>query len=161
MATRLSPHASRMTGFTLIELMVTLVVAAILLTIAIPSYLTQIRESRRTEAKTALLDLAGREETLYSTQNLYSMTPSVLGYGAVPLPIQVGSNYYTLNVQVPNPNAIVTVPPTPSFLITAAPVAGSSQAQDAACQSFSVDPLGNRTATDSGGADNTKTCWGT
>jgi type IV pilus assembly protein PilE len=102
-----------------------------------------------------LLDLAGREETLYSTQNLYSLVPSTLGYGAGAFPIAVGNNYYSVNVQVPNP-AI----PAPSFLITATPVGGTSQALDAACQSFSVDHLGNQKATDSGGADNTRTCWG-
>jgi type IV pilus assembly protein PilE len=156
MAKRSSPQMTAMTGFTLIELMVTLVVAAILLTIAIPAYQTQIRESRRTEAKTALLDLAGREETLYSTLNLYSLTPTDVGYVGNSFPVQVGSNYYTVNVQVPNPNS-----PAPSFLITATPVGGTSQALDGPCQSFSVDQLGNQTATDAGGAANNKTCWGT
>jgi type IV pilus assembly protein PilE len=158
MAKRLSSRASAMTGFTLVELMVTLLVATILLTIAIPAYQNQIRESRRTEAKTALLDLAGREETLYSTKNVYSLVPSDVGYGAGAFPLSVGSNYYSVNVVVPNPAAPAT---QPSFLITATPAAGSSQANDAACQSFSVDQLGNQTALDSGGADNTKTCWGT
>ena len=158
MAKRLSLRASAMTGFTLVELMVTLLVATILLTIAIPAYQNQIRESRRTEAKTALLDLAGREETLYSTKNAYSNLPSDVGYGAGAFPLPVGSNYYSVNVVVPNPAAPAT---QPSFLITATPAAGSSQANDAACQSFSVDQLGNQTALDSGGADNTKTCWGT
>jgi type IV pilus assembly protein PilE len=158
MAIRLSSLApSRMTGFTLIELMVTLVIATILLTIAIPSYLSHIREARRTEAKTALVDLAGREETLFSTTNNYSTVPSNLGYGAGNFPIAVGSNYYTVNVQVPNPAANS---PANSFVITATPVAGSSQAKDAACQSFSVDQLGNQTALDAGGAINTTTCWG-
>ena len=146
-----------MAGFTLIELMVTLVVAAILFLVAIPAYQSQIRSSRRTEAKTALLDLAGREETLFSTKNVYSNLPSDLGYGAVALPIQVGSNYYQVMLLSPDPASISQ----PSFTITATPVAGSSQAQDAACQSFSVDQLGNQTALDSGGALNTKTCWGT
>jgi type IV pilus assembly protein PilE len=158
MAKRLSSRASAMTGFTLVELMVTLLIATILLTIAIPAYQNQIRESRRTEAKTALLDLAGREETLYSTKNVYSLVPSDVGYGAGAFPLSVGSNYYSVNVVVPNPAAPAT---QPSFLITATPAAGSSQANDAACQSFSVDQLGNQTALDSGGADNTKTCWGT
>src|ERR1700686_4376020 len=102
MAIRLSLKNSGIGGFSLIELMVTLVVATILLTIAIPSYQNQIRKSRRTEAKTALLDLAGREETLYSTKNVYSIVPSTLGYGAGAFPMQVGSKYYSVNVQVPN-----------------------------------------------------------
>jgi type IV pilus assembly protein PilE len=153
MAIRLSLQNSGIAGFTLIELMVTLVVASILITIAIPAYQNQIRESRRTEAKTTLLDLAGREETLFSTQNLYSIVPSQLGYTGPNFPVQVGNNYYSINVTLPTLNP-------PSFLITATPVGGSSQANDAACQSFSVDQLGNQVALDSGGAVNTKTCWG-
>ena len=159
MATRMSPHVPRLvTGFTLIELMVTLVVAAVLLMIAIPSYMTQIRESRRTEARTTLLDLAGREETLYSTQNLYSTVPTTVGYLGAGFPVLVGNGYYSVNVQVPNPAAPAA---QPSFLITATPVAGTSQALDAPCQSFSVDQLGNQTALNSGGAVNSATCWGT
>ena len=157
MAKRLRSPGSLMTGFTLIELMVTLVVASILIMIAIPAYQNQIRESRRTEAKTALLDLAGREETLYSTQTLYSTVPSQLGYTGAQFPAQVGNNYYSVNVQVPNPNP---TSPAASFLITATPVGGSSQVNDAPCQSFSVDQLGNQVALDAGGAVNTRTCWG-
>jgi type IV pilus assembly protein PilE len=144
-------------GFSLIELMAALAVAAILLVIAIPAYLTQIRESRRTEAKTALLDLAGREETLYSTTNAYSSVPTAVGYSGGAFPVAVGSNYYSVNVQVPNPAAPAA---QPSFLLTATPVAGSSQVQDAACQSFTVDQLGNQKAFNAGGADNSTTCWG-
>jgi type IV pilus assembly protein PilE len=147
-----------MTGFTLIELMVTLVVAATLFAIAVPAYLTQIRESRRTQAKTALLDLAGREETLYSTQNLYSSLPTAVGYTGASFPLNVGNGYYSVKVQVPNPAAPAA---QPSFLITATPVAGTSQAKDAACQSFTVDQIGNQTALDSGGNVNSTTCWGT
>jgi type IV pilus assembly protein PilE len=147
-----------MTGFTLIELMVTLVVAATLFAIAVPAYLTQIRESRRTQAKTALLDLAGREETLYSTQNLYSSVPTAVGYTGAGFPVTVGSGYYSVDVQVPNPAAPAA---QPSFLITATPVAGTSQAKDAACQSFSVDQIGNQTAKDASGNVNSTTCWGT
>lgn len=157
MTHRLSSPRSVITGFTLVELMVALVVAAVLIMIAIPAYQSQIRSSRRTEAKTALLDLAGREETLYSTQNKYSMTPFELGYGGGGLPIQVGNNYYTVDVLAPDPASISQ----PSFTLTATPVAGSSQAQDAPCQSFTVDQLGNRQAKDSGGALNSATCWGT
>ena len=147
-------------GFSLIELMTALVVASILLVIAVPAYLTQIRESRRADAKTALLDLAGREETYFSTQNAYSAVPANVGYGTAALPFTVGSGYYSVNIQVPNPNAQATVPPSPSFLITATPVAGSSQAKDGSCQAFTVDQLGNQKATNSGGADNSTYCWG-
>jgi len=152
---RRTSKAFTLAGFTLIELMVTILVAAILLSIAIPGYQTYIRKSRRTDAKTAVLDLAGREETLFSTMNKYSTTPADVGYTGA-FPATIGSGYYTINVAVTAPAANVV----PTFLVTAVPVAGSSQAQDTACASFSVDQLGNQTALDSGGADNTQTCWG-
>src|SRR5580658_4397423 len=90
----------RSSGFTLIELMVALAIASLLIAIAIPTYISEVRKSRRTEAKTALVDLAGREERFYNTNNTYSSTPSDLGYGAVAatFPMTVGSGYYQVNV---------------------------------------------------------------
>jgi type IV pilus assembly protein PilE len=157
MAKRSFSQRSRVAGFTLVELMVTLVVATVLFTIALPSYQTQIRKSRRVEAKTAVLDLAGREETLYSTTNAYSVASASVGYGAGGFPASVGSNYYTVTVVIPNPASPAG---QPSFLVTARPVAGTNQAKDTACASFSVDQLGNQSALNSAGADNSKTCWG-
>jgi type IV pilus assembly protein PilE len=155
MARRIS-KVPAVAGFTLVELMVTVMIAAILLAIAVPSYQAYIRKSRRTEAKTAVLDLAGREETLFSTTNAYSGLASAVGYGAGAFPLAVGNNYYRINVAVTAAAAGVQ----PSFVVTALPVAGSSQALDTACQSFSVDQLGNQTALNAGGAVNTQTCWG-
>ena len=99
-------------------------------------------------------DLAGREETLFSTKNAYSAVAADVGYTVLPSP--VGSGYYTISVAVTAPGVNVA----PAFTVTAVPSAGSTQLQDTACQSFTVDQLGNQTALDSGGADNTSTCWG-
>ena len=146
-------------GFTLIELMVVVVIATILLSIAVPSYMTQIRQSRRTEAKTAVLDLASREERYFSTNGaLYSINPADVGY-TVPWPAPVGpDNYYTITVCSPaancdpNPNP----PPAPSYYITATAAAGTSQAADAQCQSFSVDSTGQQFST---GTLPAPQCW--
>ncbi len=72
----------KQTGFTLIELMITVAIVGILATIAATSYQSQIVKSRRTDARTALLDMAGREEKLFSTTNAYGTTPASLGYGS-------------------------------------------------------------------------------
>jgi type IV pilus assembly protein PilE len=146
-------------GFTLIELMVVVVIATILFSIAIPSYMSQIRQSRRTEAKTAVLDLAGREERYLSTNGaVYSLTPTDLGYVGA-FPVLVGpDNYYTITVCSPaancdpNPNP----PAPPSYYITATPVAGSSQAGDTQCTSFSVDSVGQQFST---GTSTSQQCW--
>jgi len=153
-------------GFTLIELMVVVAIATILFSIAIPSYMTYIRQSRRTEAKTAVLDLAGREERFLSTNpTAYTNDPVNLGYPAVPgFPATVGSGYYSLNVCVVPPAA--SCPPSaiataPSYTVTATPVPGQSQVNDTQCTSFSVDSAGQQYANGSGGAAvATPYCWG-
>lgn len=50
------------TGFSLTEVVTTLAIIAILAAIAIPSYQTQIRQGRRTDGQTALLNIAIAQE---------------------------------------------------------------------------------------------------
>jgi type IV pilus assembly protein PilE len=153
--------ARRDEGFTLIELMVVVVIAVILISLAVPSYMTYIRQSRRTEAKTALLDIAGREESYFSTNgSVYTATAANLGFTAFGVPF--GSGYYQLTVcspanggctaglGMPNP------PAAPSYTIVATPVAGTSQANDTQCTAFAVDSTGQQYATGIGG---TAYCW--
>ncbi len=136
-------------GFTLIELMVVVVIATILLSLAIPSYQQQVRQSRRTEAKTAILDLAGREERFLSTNPTgYTTVAASLGYAA--LPSVVGSGYYT--VSVCSPACAPSAAAAPSYTIVATPVAGSSQAGDTQCTAFAVDSAGQQYAADKTGA---------
>ena len=121
-------------GFTLVELMIALAVVAILATVAYPSYVNQLRQSRRTDAKIALLDLAARQERFFSVNNVYATTPAQLGYAAAAFPVSVlsgSSAYYQLSTQV---GAGAT-----SFTATAAPVGG--QGRDA-CGSYAIDHLG-------------------
>jgi type IV pilus assembly protein PilE len=58
-------------GFTLIELMITLGIVAILATIAYPAYNDYVIRSRRAEAKSALVTASQFLERRYSTQNTY------------------------------------------------------------------------------------------
>jgi type IV pilus assembly protein PilE len=137
-------------GFTLVELMVVIVIASVLMAIAIPSYKNSIRKSRRTDAKTALLDLAGREERYFSTNGSYTNTSTNLGYAA--FPATVGGGYYTINIPVaPTAGTATTV----AFVsMTATPVVGSDQAKDTACGSFTLTSTGAQTV--SGTATD---CW--
>ena len=140
----------RVAGFSLIELMVTVAVAATLAAIVIPTYQSQIRKSRRTEARTAVMDLANREERYYSVNNDYTDSAVRLGYAqpgdadAQISNMSVGAGYYTVTVNhiAANP---VAVPPTPAtFTITATPV--GTQLKDTACQTFTVDDKGTQTS---------------
>jgi type IV pilus assembly protein PilE len=154
MASNRAAPRSDSTGFTLIELMVVVLIGAILATIAAPSYLTYIRKSRRTEARSALLDLASREERYMSSNNSYTNAAANLGYPA--LPTTIGAGYYTLTVGAP---VAATATAPASFTATATPVAGNGQDKDTQCASFTVDSTGKQSSVNTGGTDSTSTCW--
>lgn len=162
---KLYDSARRDRGFTLIELMIVVVIATILLSIAIPSYQAQIRQSRRVEAKTALLDLAGREERFFTTNpGGYTAAAANLGYTAFPQ--VVGSGYYSLAVcVVPAAGGAACAPSAaagPAYTIIATPVAGTTQAADTQCTAFAVDSVGQQYAADNTGAYTAaaqKYCW--
>ena len=146
---------ARHRGFTLIELMVVVVIATILLGIAVPSYMQQVRKSRRTDAKTALLDLAGREERFFSINgSLYSAQASDMGYAGWGAANPVGSGYYAIQAPVVAAGA-GNAPP--SFTLTAVPI--GTQVSDTTCASFTVDSTGRQRAFDTGGVDQTAVCW--
>jgi type IV pilus assembly protein PilE len=58
-------------GFTLIELMITVAIIGILAGIAYPSYVNQVKKSRRADATVALLGLANAMERRYTETNSY------------------------------------------------------------------------------------------
>jgi type IV pilus assembly protein PilE len=99
---RLKSRASlKVSGFSLIELMATVLIVGILAAIAVPSYSRYVLKSHRTDAKSALLDLASLEERYFSLTNSYTNDPQKLGYTGV-LPIAIGSTY---TVDIPTPPA--------------------------------------------------------
>ncbi|WP_341918274.1 type IV pilin protein [Hydrocarboniphaga effusa] len=63
-------------GFTLIELMVTVVVVGILTMIAVPSYRSYVTRANRTVAKTALVDASSRLESYFIVHKSYTRTLS-------------------------------------------------------------------------------------
>ena len=126
--------ARRTAGFTLIELMIVVAIIGILVAIAYPSYQEHIRKSRRVDAKSAVLDLAARQERYFSVNNRYATTPSDLGLAQAAFPIDVLSGstaYYEITLDTP-------LSPT-QFAIRATPK--GAQAIDS-CGSYWIDQLG-------------------
>jgi type IV pilus assembly protein PilE len=131
------PQAQR--GFTLIEVMIVVAVVAILAAIALPSYQGQVRKSRRAEAQSHLMALAGRQQQFLVDTRAYADTVGGIG---IATPANV-ANAYILTLDVP---AGAT---PPSFTITATPQ--GSQTQEP-CGTLSLSNTGARTAATSG-------CW--
>ena len=64
----------RHTGFTLIELMITVAIVAILAAIAYPSYTEYVQRSHRADARVALASAAQFMERQFTTENAYPAT---------------------------------------------------------------------------------------
>ena len=137
----------RQTGFTLIELMITVIIAVILMALAIPNYRAFVQRANRTDAKAALLQVANQQEKFFMQNNRYTNDFSAAGLNMNAL---TEKGYYNLVIGPGATGAIAS-----SFTITATPVIGERQADDGPCANFSVTDQNIRTS----GPDGPGVCW--
>jgi type IV pilus assembly protein PilE len=123
-------------GFTLIELMIVVVIVGILAAIAYPAYQQHARESKRSDAHSALLRIAAMEEKFFSNNNTYATSTTTLGYAAHPAASNEG--YWAVTISGVTPAG---------FTLTAAPAGSHS---DPACPAITLTGAGMR---------GPNTCW--
>ena len=110
-------HSQR--GFTLIELMITCAIVAVLAAVAYPSYTKHVQKSNRRAAQAQMLDIANREQQYLLANRAYATKAQLEAGGyALPTPL-VGKYSYDITV------GSSTVP---AFTVTFTGL--SSQAQD-------------------------------
>jgi type IV pilus assembly protein PilE len=142
-------------GFTLIELMIVVAIISILSAIGFPSYLDYVMRGKRSEARSALMDAAARQERIYSDNNQYTsiifdndantadlaMTDPAACTAAG---VQTETCKYTLTTAATSSNQNFTVTATPTFT-------------DDECGVLTIDHTGAKTE---GGTGTIRTCWG-
>lgn len=119
-------------GFTIIEMLVAVVLAAILVSIAIPSYQGSVRKARRAEALETLYRLQVAQEKWRTTNTAYGSLADI-GFAAT-----TPSGNYTISVTLP------TAPGDQiAYTATATAVVGTSQVKDevsgTSCATLTID----------------------
>jgi type IV pilus assembly protein PilE len=126
----MNKHVDSVRGFSLVELMVVMVIAAILTAIAIPSYQSQVRKTNRKDAMAALQGLAQAMERLYAQNNSYAggggskASPSDSGAPWIfpsTSPVDGGTPKYNLTIESSTAS---------TYKLRATPVAGNTQDGD-------------------------------
>jgi type IV pilus assembly protein PilE len=117
-------------GFTLIELLIAVAIAAILVTVAYPSYTEYALRGHRAGAQNALTEIAGRQQQFLLDQRAYAESLTELG---VVLDAEVDKRY---DITVDAPGGV-----PPSFTLVATPK--GSQAKDK-CGAMSMDQASRR-----------------
>jgi type IV pilus assembly protein PilE len=144
-------------GFTLIELMAVVVVVAILAVIALPSYMEQVRKSRRADAIIELNRVAQAQERWRANNpnfNNADVSSAATGLRLVPgttvaTTYTVPSGYYTI--------AIGTTLSSTTYTATA--TATGAQAGDTKCATLTLTMTAGQVTQGSTGTATANQCW--
>lgn len=142
-------------GFTLVELMIVVVIVAILASIAYPAYRDSVLRSHRSDGQAGVLACATAQERWFTQTSSYADQAAVTANCTSPnLSMcdcqNTRDGYFTITI----PSATAA-----AFTATATATAKGGQTDDISCRTLSINQAGTRSATDSGGAVSTTTCW--
>ncbi|WP_027874205.1 type IV pilin protein [Spongiibacter marinus] len=129
-------------GFTLIELMITVAIIGILAAIALPSYQEYVVRTNRSAAQNFAMEVANMQERYYLDNRAYAADLTALGAS---LPSEISSSY-TVSVTADN-----TASP-PSYIISAAPKGAQASRDD--CGTLTLNNKGEK-----GYASGATRCW--
>ncbi|WP_082679844.1 type IV pilin protein [Paucibacter sp. KCTC 42545] len=146
-------------GFSLVEVMITVVIVAVLAMVALPVFQKQIAKGRRADAIGALSTIVQAQERLRSNRGSYASTmeDAELAKLAFANNLTPKRHYQLSLVGLGNPPDF-----TFGFIARAAVSSDSPQANDSDCATMFIQLRGGNMsygATDSAGSDSSRKCW--
>lgn len=142
---RLQRAAQR--GFTLMEIMITVIIIGILAAVAIPTYQEYVRQGQRSEGAAYAMQLATAQERFFTMRNSYTTTAADLSMNAFS-GSSASLSSWTFVLAAGTTGDIAT-----SFVVTGT----NTHTDDAKCSEIQIDQTGAKTYTGSG---DSKDCWG-
>lgn len=135
----MSRSRSARTGFTLVELMIVVAIAAILLGLALPSFIDSLRKGRRSDAADAVVGVLQAQERWRGSNTAYAGSLASLSQ-----PATSAGGYYSLALSAASGSG---------YTLTATGLAAKGQDRDRGCSALVV------TVTNGSPAFTPAGCW--
>ncbi|NIV18345.1 MAG: prepilin-type N-terminal cleavage/methylation domain-containing protein [Woeseiaceae bacterium] len=140
-------------GVTLLELLIVVAIVAIIGAFAYPSYIQYVVETKRTAAKTTMLQVADRQQQFFMDNKRFAANLTNLGFAADPLFVADDGR----SVAAGDPDAVYTLSvvnvAATTYTVISAPL-GAQLERDGKCGTLTLNQAGTRDALGGGGD-----CW--
>ena len=115
--------ALRVGGFTLIELMITIAVLAVLTTLAVSTYQSSIRKGNRRAAQAVMMDVNTVQQQFFLANRRYATSFAELGY-SLPTEVDVNYTFSVTSGQILQTDCTAVATTIPGFVVTATAKSG-------------------------------------
>jgi len=138
-------NIKKMSGFTLIEIMVTVVILALIVAIALPNYDESVKRSRRVDVRGLLMENVHFMERVFTENNRYDMN----GGAATVLPILTSPKKGTVQY-----NISIKAVGVSSYTLQAIPAGGMAGDK---CGTYTINQINQQANV--GNSASTDECW--